>query len=218
MSPEKQKLLEVPSFKSEQAYSGRHMFHKPQYSLPSDQAERLFTDRTFEISYDSAVACKESCDLEVILDDIRSSHNVGSIFRTADAAGWSRISLTGITATPASPGVAKTALGAQNWIQYTYHANIIERLHQLRKSQTEIAALELCEGAESLFSIHHIPESFALVIGNEVSGVSPEALSLCHRHIKIPMSGRKGSLNVAVAFGIASFHIANTWRSLYSHT
>lgn len=205
------------SYKSEKAFSGRHMFHKPEKlaELAAEQQERLFTDRSLEVSFDRAHALQEPCDLQVVLDDVRSAWNVGAVFRTADAAGWSSISLTGITPTPQNPGVAKTALGSDKWVPYTYHASVLSRLRTLSSQGTQLAALELCEDAECVFHVSHLPRSMALVIGNEITGVSPEALSQCTRRFKIPMHGRKGSLNVAVAFGVAGFQLANSWRQFH---
>jgi len=104
--------------------------------------------------------------------------------------------MTGISATPPSSGVVKTALGAESWTKWSYAADILPALRACEKEGSELVALELATGAESVFDFTP-PRKMALVVGNEVSGVCPEALNLCKRRVVIPMSGRKGSLNVS---------------------
>jgi predicted Zn finger-like uncharacterized protein len=156
----------------------------------------------------------ERCELVAILDDVRSQWNVGSIFRTADGAGWSGLDLTGISAVPPARIVAKVALGAERFVPWRYSASVTEAVLARQRDGFELVALEQTKDAVSVFEFEPARKT-ALVLGNEVVGASAEALSLCRRRIAIPMSGRKASLNVAVAFGIAAFALARAWRRLH---
>lgn len=190
----------------------RYLYHQP----PPDAAgAELAGDPMYEASVDRAAPASAPCDLVAVLDDIRSRWNVGAIFRTADAAGFAGLILAGITATPPSPMVAKTALGAQDMVPWSYRASVLAALGELRDDGRELIALELTGDAEPVFE-HVPPERGALVLGNEVAGVSAEALALCRRRVAIPMAGRKGSLNVAVAFGVAAFALTRAWRARYA--
>lgn len=153
-----------------------------------------------------------------ILDNIRSAFNVGSIFRIADGAGLSKLLLCGITATPENPKVAKTALGAQSHLDWTYSPNILAPIDALRAEGYRLIVLESTADATSLFDptllapaagagsdFHRTDRPLALVVGNEVSGVDPMVLSRADQIIQVPMLGTKESLNVAVAFGIAAY-------------
>lgn len=200
----------------EKLFRGRLMFHQPRLpgSTPYSQSELLQLDNQVEVSYDVAEIREQRCDLHVVLDDIRSQWNVGSMFRTADASGWGSLTLCGITASPPSPGVLKTALGASEYVPWQYKASCKHALEeQLRIPNTTLVALELTPQSHNVFDFALPSSRVVLVVGNEVSGVSPEALGLCSHKVAIPMTGRKGSLNVAVAFGIASFALAQKWRS-----
>ena len=143
--------------------------------------------------------------LAVLVDNVRSLWNVGSIFRTADACGVREIVLSGITGCPPRPQIAKTALGAESVIPWSYRADPREALEDLVSRGHAPVALETSEAAVSVSQIDW-PEPTCLVIGNEVAGVSADVLELCSRHVCIPMRGVKDSLNVAVAFGIAAHH------------
>ena len=145
------------------------------------------------------------------LDNIRSVHNVGAIFRTADGAGLSELLLGGITPTPnEQPSISKTALGAEKSIKWSYHPNLPEVLAELKTNRCLILALESTPGACSLQNLnlnHPLPSQVALVVGNEPAGVDPAILRLADQVLYIPMSGGKTSLNVSIAFGIAAYHI-----------
>ncbi|HQI82532.1 MAG TPA: TrmH family RNA methyltransferase [Deltaproteobacteria bacterium] len=145
--------------------------------------------------------------IEVLLDNIRSVYNVGSIFRTADAAGISRLHLCGITPTPQHPRLKKTALGADESIPWDYSSSGLAAAAGLKARGLRLWALEGGDRSESIFSCNPTLSlgPVALVIGNEVCGVDPAIISLCERVIGIPMQGVKTSLNTAVAFGIAVF-------------
>lgn len=142
----------------------------------------------------------------VVLNDIRSLHNVGTMFRTADGAGVEKIWLCGITGYPPQGGIAKTALGAQNHVPWEYREDVLALIKELKKQGYQIVLLEQMQG-----SISH--EAFkanspaCLVVGNEMTGIAESLQSLCDAAIEIEMDGIKNSLNVAVAFGIAVYQL-----------
>ena len=148
-------------------------------------------------------------ELEVLLDNIRSAWNVGSMLRSCDGAGIRHVHLCGVSAPADNPKVAKTALGAEKTMPWTFHPNGVKAARDLQNTGLRLWALEGGERAESLFDIaDEIPGGpVALVVGNELSGVDPGILNLCERVVCLPMQGIKGSLNVAVAFGIAVYFI-----------
>jgi tRNA G18 (ribose-2'-O)-methylase SpoU len=151
--------------------------------------------------------------LEALLDNIRSSYNVGAIFRTADGAAFQPLHLCGITATPSNPKVAKTALGAEERVAWHYYPNGLEAAVALREQGTLLWALEGGPRSRSLFAgLPERPERpVCLVVGNELAGVDPAILELCERLFHLPMQGEKRSLNVAVAFGVASYFLRYCW-------
>lgn len=147
--------------------------------------------------------------LEVLLDNIRSAWNVGSMLRSADGAGVSRVHLCGVSASPDNPKVAKTALGAERSMPWQHAPDGLRLARDLKQSGLRLWALEGGEQAESLFDVRaEIPGApILLVAGNELTGVDPGLLELCERVVCLPMAGVKGSLNVAVAFGIAVYFL-----------
>lgn len=149
--------------------------------------------------------------LEVFLDNIRSAWNVGSMFRAADGAGVRKIHLCGVSATPDHPAVAKTALGAEKHLPWVCHPDGVAAVRKLKQEGMVVWALEGGDRSESLFDVSPtaIPRHsvIGLVVGNELTGVDPGLLELCDRVVNLPMMGVKGSLNVAVAFGIAVYTI-----------
>lgn len=144
-----------------------------------------------------------------LLDNIRSSYNVGSMFRTADGAGLSCLHLAGTTPTPEHHGVAKTSLGAEFSVPWEYHRNGLEAAQQLKDAGYQLWALEVGSQSVPLFEALPAPDNppILLVVGNEVAGIDPGILAICDRFIWIPMQGFKRSLNVATAFGIAAYHL-----------
>jgi len=152
-------------------------------------------------------AGSDNTGIEVLLDNIRSIYNVGAFFRTADGAGIRRIHLCGLTPTPANSRLAKTALGAQDAVAWTYNRNGLVAAQNLNNSGYRLWALE---GGEKSLPLNMVDQDISdppivLVIGNEISGVDPGILNLCERIIHIPMYGVKSSLNAAVSFGIAAY-------------
>jgi 23S rRNA (guanosine2251-2'-O)-methyltransferase len=148
----------------------------------------------------------------LMLHNIRSMWNVGSMFRTADAAGIEKIILSGYTATPPRKEIDKTALGAQETVLWEYHADPLEALSAMKKSGLRIFALEITEGSRSYTSLDHGVFPLCLVVGNEVEGLENELLALCDEVLEIPQFGTKHSLNVAVAAGIALFEMVRVFQ------
>ena len=141
--------------------------------------------------------------LILVLDDIRSLHNIGSVFRTADAFLIEKIYLCGITATPPNKEIHKTALGATKTVIWEHYENVLTVIEKLKADDIMTLAIEQVESAVFLqnFEIQK-GKKYALVFGNEVHGVSQEALAFCDGCIEIPQLGTKHSLNIAVSAGI----------------
>ncbi|MEI7508145.1 MAG: RNA methyltransferase [Flavobacterium sp.] len=139
----------------------------------------------------------------IILDDIRSLHNIGSVFRTSDAFLIEKIYLCGITATPPNKEIHKTALGATETVTWEHDKNVIQVIENLKKDNVLVYAIEQVENA--LFLNDFQPnknQKYALVFGNEVYGVSQDAIKICDGCIEIPQLGTKHSLNISVSAGI----------------
>ena len=145
----------------------------------------------------------EKTPLIVVLDDIRSLHNIGSVFRTGDAFLIEKIYLCGITATPPNKEIHKTALGATDTVVWEYKKDVLEVIQELKSEDIAVYAIEQVENA--IFLDNFKTESnkkYALVFGNEVFGVNQEAVKLCDGAIEIPQLGTKHSLNISVSTGI----------------
>lgn len=143
----------------------------------------------------------------VVLDHVRSLNNIGSVFRTCDAFCIQEIYLCGISAVPPNKEIHKTALGAENTVPWRYAEKTAEALGILRSEGYRLLAVEQVKEAVMLDAFR-VGEGvkYALVFGNEVSGVSDEVLGLCDGAIEIPQSGTKHSLNVSVAAGVVLWH------------
>lgn len=145
----------------------------------------------------------EKTPLIIVLDDIRSLHNIGSVFRTADAFLIEKIYLCGITATPPNKEIHKTALGATETVAWEHHKNVLEVIKNLKKEGVITLAIEQVENATFLQNFEvHTSQKYALIFGNEVFGVSQEAVAICDGSIEIPQLGTKHSLNISVSVGI----------------
>lgn len=145
----------------------------------------------------------EKTPIIVVLDDIRSLHNIGSVFRTADAFLIEKIVLCGITATPPNKEIHKTALGATETVAWEHAKSVIEVIENLKKDAVTVLAIEQVESAIFLQDfIVEKDKKYALVFGNEVFGVSQEAVAICDGCIEIPQLGTKHSLNISVSAGI----------------
>ena len=148
--------------------------------------------------------------LVVVLDNVRSLYNVGSIFRTCDAFRLEAICLCGITATPPHNEIHKTALGAEDSVAWSYHASAIEAVEQLKSRGYTVVAVEQAEG--SVKAPIELPDEdtgkYALVLGNEVKGVAQEVVDQCDECLEIPQYGTKHSMNVSVTAGIVIWDFA----------
>jgi 23S rRNA (guanosine2251-2'-O)-methyltransferase len=150
----------------------------------------------------------------VLLNSIRSSYNVGSIFRTSDGAMIEKLILCGFTPHPPMPDspsgkkdVLKTALGSTQSVKWEYIKNPLEAIKEIKAKGIKICALELTENSKPYYELTKNDFPLCLVVGNEITGVSQEILDLCDYSIEIPQYGIKQSLNVAVAYGIAIFEL-----------
>ncbi|MHC5040657.1 MAG: RNA methyltransferase [Planctomycetota bacterium] len=146
-----------------------------------------------------------------LLDNVRSLWNVGSIFRTSDAAGVRKLYLCGMTGHPPRPEIAKTALGAENTVPWEFVKDPAKAVIRLRELGVRIVALET-SGTAVPFDRHEYRFPLCLVVGHEVEGVSRTVLSMVDDTVAIPMFGEKTSLNVSVAYGIAMFEILRGLR------
>ena len=152
--------------------------------------------------------------LIVVLDNVRSMYNVGSVFRTCDAFSVSELILCGITACPPHKEINKTALGATESVCWRYEKNIVSTLENLKINGYQVYAIEQVDTAIPLQNFTINPEQkIAIVMGNEVFGVSDDALTVCDGAIEIPQDGTKHSLNVSVASGIIIWEL---FRKMFS--
>lgn len=142
----------------------------------------------------------------LVLPNIRSAHNVGAMFRTADGAGVDKIYLTGYTPCPPHPQLDKVSLGAEKWVNWEYEKQTWRLLKKLREKRYNIVALEQSAKSGNIFDWKpKLP--LALIVGNEKTGVTKNLLKYCDKVVHIPMKGKKNSLNVSVAAGIAMYRI-----------
>ncbi|MBO5699482.1 MAG: RNA methyltransferase [Bacteroidaceae bacterium] len=145
----------------------------------------------------------EKLPLVVVLDNVRSLHNVGSVFRTADAFRLQGVYLCGITACPPSPEIHKTALGAEDSVDWKYFENTLDAVEQLKAEGYTVFAIEQVHNSIMLPDLTLDPTlKYAVVLGNEVKGVKQEVVDASHHVLEIPQYGTKHSLNVSVTAGI----------------
>lgn len=138
----------------------------------------------------------------IVLDNVRSMHNVGSIFRTADAFLIEAIFICGYTPQPPHREINKTALGATETVDWMYFESTVEAVHELKNRNYKVCVVEQTDASISLDTLSKTTEAMALILGNEVEGVSHDVLDLANHCIEIPQLGSKHSLNVSVAAGI----------------
>ena len=151
----------------------------------------------------------EKMPLVVVLDDVRSMHNVGSVFRTADAFRVSDVVLCGITGRPPHAEIHKTALGAEDSVSWHYFPTALEAVENLRSEGYTILSIEQVEHSTKLPSFHpELGRKYAVVLGNEVKGVHQEVVDASDGCIEIPQLGTKHSLNVSVTAGIIIYEFA----------
>ncbi|GCD77182.1 RNA methyltransferase [Thermaurantimonas aggregans] len=157
--------------------------------------------------------------LTIVLDSVRSMHNVGSIFRTADAYRIEKILLCGTTPTPPHREIHKTALGATESVEWAYYPDILQTLGNLKKAGYTLIAIEQATDAITPADVPHIclqHQKFALIFGHEVLGVSQEAIDQCDYCLELPQYGTKHSLNISVCAGIVLYEFFNNLRARIS--
>ncbi|MCB1152594.1 RNA methyltransferase [bacterium] len=162
-----------------------------------------------DISLDQLPA-KARHPVHVVLDNIRSAFNVGSIFRTSDAALVEKIHLCGMSAYPPNPKLAKTALGATDYVPWEYAPRAVDVVRRLQSEGVTVVAVEVTDAAVSHLE-YDWPEPVAIVFGHEVRGILPAVLDACDAHVQIPMLGYKNTVNVATAFGVVLYEILRKW-------
>lgn len=145
--------------------------------------------------------------LVIVLDNIRSMNNVGSIFRTCDAFLIEKLYLCGITAKPPHKDIAKTALGATESVEWEYVENVVDLVKQLKKKNIKVYLIEQTDSSILLNQFLFPEDKMAIVLGNEVFGITDALLPLCDGAIEIPQLGTKHSLNVTIAAGIVIWEI-----------
>lgn len=146
----------------------------------------------------------------LIAHNIRSMHNVGAIFRSADAFGVERLYLSGYTAIPPRAEISKTALGSDDRVAWEYHEDIATLIRGLKEQGVYVVGLDNRDGAVDISTCTQQP--IALILGNEVEGIPDDVLALCDALVEIPMPGQKKSLNVSVATGVALFALRQQIR------
>lgn len=169
--------------------------------------KKLSMDELNRLSPEEFKAATKS-KVVIILDNIRSMHNVGSVFRTADAFAVEKIILCGITACPPHRDIEKSALGATASVEWEYEAQTLDAVHKLQQKGYKVLAIEQTENSAELqkfeFNYH---DSYAIVFGNEVEGVQQEVIDACEGCIEIPQFGTKHSFNVSVTAGIVMWQV-----------
>ena len=153
---------------------------------------------------------RKKTPLVVVLDNVRSLHNVGSVFRTSDAYLVEAVCLCGITSTPPHAEIHKSALGAENSVDWVYFEDTLEAIKELKTKGFEVLAIEQAEGSTMLNQLEINPAcKYAVVLGNEVKGVQQAVVDACDGCIEIPQYGTKHSLNVSVTAGIIIWEFAS---------
>ncbi len=168
---------------------------------------KLTYEEIFDQRFDKETIDREGrFHIYVIAENIRSLHNVGSIFRTSDAARISKLYLCGFSGQPPRNEISKTALGADKTVPWEYQREAVKVVHKLKKENIPIIILEHTDSCDEYTALNYT-SPLCLVIGNEVEGISEDVVKLADQAIEIPMFGIKHSLNVGVAYGIVLFHI-----------
>ena len=183
-------------------------------------SRKLDTEEIIRISTDEFKQTKK-IPLVIVLDNVRSMHNIGSVFRTSDAYVVEKVVLCGITAQPPHPEIHKSALGAEFSVDWEYYADTNEAVAALKTQGYEVWAIELAENSVMLQDFFNrttphssllIPHSYAVVLGNEVKGVQQSVIDQCEGCIELPQFGTKHSLNVSVTAGIVIWEFFKTLK------
>jgi len=148
-------------------------------------------------------------EIVVILDNVRSLNNIGSIFRTCDAFLIKKLFLCGISTCPPHRDIHKTALGAEESVDWEYFTNTIDCVQTLKNQGYRIVSIEQVKGSTLLSNFKHSEKPLALILGHEVKGVDQRVVDLCDECLEIPQYGTKHSFNVAVSAGIVLWEVAN---------
>jgi 23S rRNA (guanosine2251-2'-O)-methyltransferase len=178
--------------------------------------EKLSMDALNRISPE-AFKAEAKTPIIVVLDNVRSMHNVGSVFRTADGFRIEKIYLCGCTPQPPHRDIQKTALGATETVAWEYAATTAEVLLSLKQTGVKIYAVEQVTNSIALQDFNSAAEKLVIVLGNEVDGVSEAALALCDGAIEIPQLGTKHSLNISVAAGIVLWKLFELYMKKQTH-
>ena len=195
------------------------------YNLPCEMKNRKLKITEMGRMNVEEFRASEKMPLIVVLDDVRSMYNVGSVFRTADAFRVEAIYLCGITAQPPHPEIHKTALGAEDTVAWQHFPTALEAVHALKQQGYTVFSVEQCEGSTLLNQIQSFPSplalhapctsplasKYALILGNEVKGVHQEVVDASDGCIEIPQFGTKHSLNVSTTAGIVIWHMAQQY-------
>lgn len=151
--------------------------------------------------------------LVVVLDNVRSQHNVGSVFRTADAMRIERVVLCGICCCPPNQELHKTALGAEESVEWQYYKDTLEAVRALQAEGYTVYAVEQAHNSITLEeATEQLPDKVAVILGHEVFGVQQEVIDICSQCIEIPQYGTKHSMNVSVTAGIVLYRLASSLR------
>ena len=178
--------------------------------MSSDSEERLPWRATSSSTVYDAI---DRLPVSIVLENVRSMYNVGAFFRTADACGAARLCLCGITASPPKNAISKTALGSEKIVPWEHTWDAPALVVRLRAEGCEIAAIETSPHALDLFDWQpRFP--VALLYGHETDGLTPQLSAMADTHVRIPMLGKKHSLNVAVAGGVVLFELLRKYRAL----
>jgi 23S rRNA (guanosine2251-2'-O)-methyltransferase len=153
--------------------------------------------------------------ISLLLHNIRSLYNVGSIFRTSDAGLVAKLYLCGYTPHPPRKEIEKTALGAVDTVPWEYFADTKQAVKRLQSEGVKIFAVEMTSESRSVYSLRDSDFPMCLILGNEITGVDDDVLEMCDGAVDIPMYGVKHSLNVSVAAGIALFEAVQRWKSIH---
>ena len=173
---------------------------------------KLTTEEMHRLSVEEFRACAKQ-PLTVVLDNVRSLNNIGSVFRTADAFRVERIALCGITATPPHREIHKTALGAEESVEWSYHEEAVACVRGLKEKGYRVYAVELAHDSLKLGTDEVATDKpVAIVFGNEIDGVQEEVMELCDGYLEIPQAGTKHSLNVSCAAAIVIWELFKQLR------
>ena len=163
-----------------------------------------------------AISTAERLPIIGLLDNIRSLYNVGSIFRTSDGAFIRHLYLTGYTPKPPRQEIEKTALGATESVPWSHFTNPLDAVRAAREAGARICALEQTTHSIPYYCITPSDFPICLIVGNELTGISPAVVAAADMALDIPMFGTKHSLNAAVAYGIAIFELVRIWRESHA--